>query len=660
MKRLIVAISLIVTFFTLDAQNDTLMTIAGQAVTSGEFLRIYNKNNSVETISDKKSVEDYLDLFINFKLKVVEAEALGMDTIDKFQRELGGYRNQLEKPYFIDLSIQDKLVKEAYDRSQYDVRASHILIMVGKDANPADTLMAYKKIEKIRNDIVSGKTTFEEAARTKSEDPSVKMNLGDLGYFTVFQMVYPFENAAFNTPVGEVSDIVRTRYGYHILKVNDKRKAKGEVLVAHIMVALAKDADTITAKAAEKKIGMIYDKLQKGEKFEELAQLYSDDKASAKKGGELQWFGTSHMVPVFEEASFSLENKGDYSKPVKTDFGWHIIKLLDRRAPQTFEESEKKIKDRVAADMRSRLSKDAVLNKLKAEYGYKLNPKSMDEMYANINAGIFSGEWKLESINKLKKTLFSLNDSAYSQQAFGIFLEKNTRTKRKEEEVKVFINRMFDLYVENELKAVERENLPNKYDEYRYLLQEYHDGILLFDLTEKMVWSKAIEDSVGLAEFYARNKEKYMWGQRAEAEIFQAKDAKTLSKLKKLLAKKDAKGYSAEDILKMLNKKDSAAVELIAEKVYSKGDYALLDEANETLKFFENPDAKAPIYFEKATKLVFIDKIIPTSYKLLGEAKGQITADYQDELEKQWIKTLREKYPIVINEKVWEVIKANN
>ena len=288
MKNIAIYLVLILTFSQAFAQDDTLLTINNKAITDGEFLRIYQKNNNTGNVIDKKSIEEYLDLFINFKLKVAEAESLGMDTLPKFIKELGGYKAQLEKPYFTDKNVDERLVKEAFERQQYDIRASHILIMVAKDATPADTLAAYKKIALIRKQVVDGKKNFETLAKQKSEDPSAKQNGGDLGFFTVFQMVYPFENAAYNTKVGDVSEIVRTRYGYHILNVVDKRKAQGEVQVAHIMIALPKGADSVKVKAAQKKINMIYSKLEKGEKFNGLAQLYSDDKGSAKKGGKLQ------------------------------------------------------------------------------------------------------------------------------------------------------------------------------------------------------------------------------------------------------------------------------------------------------------------------------------------------------------------------------------
>lgn len=658
MKNITIYLSLFLLAFQGFGQNDTLLTINNKAITDGEFLRIYQKNNTTGNVIDKKSIDEYLDLFVNFKLKVAEAESRGMDTLKSFKRELGGYKNQLEKPYFTDKNIDERLVKEAYERQQYDVRASHILIMIGPDASSADTLVAYNKIKAIRKQIVDGKKDFGKIAAQKSEDPSARQNGGDLGYFTVFQMVYSFENAAYNTEVGKVSEIVRSRYGYHILKVVDKRKAKGEILVAHIMVALPKEADSEKIKAGETKINMIYAKLENGEGFKEMAQLYSDDKSSAKQGGKLQWITAGKMPPEFDKTAFSLENRGDFSKPIKTGFGWHIIKLLDKKETKKYEESEKSLRDRIKNDMRARTSQVAVYNRLKKEYNYKLNTKRFADFYRVIDKSIFAGQWDKSQAKSLNKVLFTLNDLAYSQQIFVDYLEKNTKGKRNEKSVRAFLDKMYKIYIENELKVIEREHLAEKFPEYRYLLQEYHDGILLFDLTDQEVWSKAIEDSSGLSNFYEKNKANYMWGQRVEAQVYSAKDAKTLSKLKKLLAKKDAKGYTNEYILMTLNKKDSTAVELINEDIYSKEDYAIMDEANEAQHFFDSNSLNTPLFFEKDTKLVFVSKIIPITNKKLDEAKGQITADYQDYLEKEWIKELRKKYSVNVNQSVWDKIKA--
>jgi len=645
--------------FSLKAQDDTLLIINDKAISVGEFTRIFEKNNqTTNNLVDKQSisVEEYLDLFINFKLKVTEAEFLKMDTLHQFIRELKSYRHQLEKPYFTDTTVNEKLIKEAFERQQWDIDASHILIMVAEDAAPKDTLIAYNKIKNIRDLIVKQKNDFNKIARTKSEDPSAKQNQGHLGYFTVFQMVYPFENAAYNTPIGNVSNIVRTRYGYHIVKVHNKRKAQGIVKVAHIMVGLTKKPDSTEIAAAQKKINLIYSKIQNGEDFGKLAETYSDDKSSSRSQGILPEFGTGRMVAAFEKAAFALKKEGEISKPIQTSFGFHILKLVRKKNFDNFKQNKKSIAGKVKRDMRARTSFLAVLNRLKKEYKYTVNQKNLDIYSRLISSDIFTGKWDTTKIAKLNAPLFTIGDSTFSQTLFSQYLIKKSKSKKDVEPINIYVTKLFNNYVNEEIKKIETINLPNKYPEFRYLLQEYHDGILLFDLTDKKVWSKAVNDTSGLEKFYKENKENYKWGYRIEADIYQTKNASLMSELKKMLQKATKKGWTKEYILLKLNKKDSSNVELIASKMYKKGDYALTDDANKVLHQFEKT-IETPQTFTKDNQLVYIHKSIIPTYKKLNEARGKIIADYQDELEKLWVKQLRKKFKVEIRQNVWKKTK---
>ena len=310
-------------------ESPVLLTIADEQVTLAEFERIYRKNNN-EASLNRQTPEEYLDLFINFKLKVKEAESLGMDTTTKFINELEGYRKQLAKPYLTDDETKEIMIQEAYQRSKLDINASHILIKLSEFATPEDTLAAYIKITEIRDRILSGED-FETVAKATSEDQSVNRNGGNLGYFTAFAMIYPFETIAYNTSVGEISMPFKTNYGYHILLIHDKRPARGQVKVAHIFVRNPEGMSEEQKKEAYEKTQMIYDSLQMGTDFAYMASTYSEDPSSARNGGETPWFGTGRMFPEFEDACFSIEEKGDINKPFKSMLGWHIIKLLDKK-----------------------------------------------------------------------------------------------------------------------------------------------------------------------------------------------------------------------------------------------------------------------------------------------------------------------------------------
>ncbi len=648
MKTLLNTLIILLLSSSLWAQDTTLFSIDNHPFSKGEFERIYLKNNSMTSLEKNKSLEDYLELYINFKLKVLEAEKQGLDTLSKFKREYLGYKKQLERPYFSDKEVTKALIKEASERQYYDVRASHILIGLKAGATPKDTLKAYKKAQNIKRQLEKG-ADFEKLAQTHSTDPSVKKNKGDLGYFTVFQMVYPFENAAYNTPIGKISDLVRTRYGYHILKVTDKRKALGKVKVAHIMVGLNKNPTSVQKKAAEQKIQMIYKKLKKKEDFKELAKLYSDDKNTAPKGGELNWFGTGKMVPSFEKQAFSLENKGDFTKPFRTAFGWHILTLLDKKDFVGLKENSADLATAVRRDMRSSKSEASAYAKIKKDYNYVPYTKNLNNLKKRIDDSLFKGGWNGSSLKHLERTLFELDNHRYTQQGFVDFLTERVKTPNAGDNVDNFVQFMYDDYLKRQLKKVKVKHLPEENAEYKYLLQEYYDGILLFDVTNKEVWDKAVKDSIGLTVFYDEHKQDYMWGIRVKAEVFETKNKKIQSKLQKFLKKRYKKSYDLNKVLSVLNKKDSTAVSLIKEDVFSEGDYAILDEANKTYSFFAKKGLKMPLIITEKSRVVYISEQFNPEPKPLDLIKGKITADYQDAIEKEWIKSLRKKSQVKIN-----------
>lgn len=618
------------------------MTVGNTKVTLSEFESVYKKNPVKGQTSDKKAVQDYLELFINFKLKVKEAEELGLDTSTAFKNELAMYRRQLAAPYLSDKDVNEKLLKEAYDRMQTDIRASHILINLDENALPKDTVKAWNKIIELRNRIVKGAEEFDVVARKHSQDPSAKDNGGDLGYFTALQMVYPFETVAYNTKVGEVSMPVRTKFGYHIIKVVDKRPAQGEILVAHIMVKANTGIPATDSIAAKNRIDEIYTKVKegKGENFAELASQFSDDKASAKKGGELPWFGSYRMPVEFEQAAFALEKNGDFSQPMKTRYGWHIIKRLDKRGVGKFEDIKNDLKTRISKDSRSQQGRASLIAKLKKDYNFTEYTANRDEMKPLIDSTFFSGKWSSEKARNYTKPLFVINGTErFSQYDFAKYLESH-QTRRPKTDVAVVLNSAYKDFVNESLIAFEEKNLDKKYPEFRALMQEYRDGILLFDLMEKKVWSKAVKDTAGLKEFHAKNKEKYLWEERADASIYTCTDKEVAEKARKMAAK----GINEDKILEKLNKKNKEAVK-IDRKLFVKNEDSRID-AN------WNPSISRNL--EEGGKVIFVvtHKIVPPTPKTLQEAKGLVTSDYQTYLEKQWTAELRKKYPVEVNKEL--------
>ena len=658
MKKLICTV--VIAFISLNAvaqkTSRTLLNIGNEEVSVDDFLSIYNKNRTAGEDIDPKTLDEYVDLFVNFKLKVKEAEALGMDTVPSFVKELAGYRKQLANPYLVDNEAGEQLVVEAYNRMKQEIKASHILISVAADASSSDTLKAYNKLSKLRKEIVNG-ADFSAYAKQYSQDPSAKENGGNLGYFSAMYMVYPFENAAYNTAVGEVSEIVRTRFGYHILKVNDNRLSRGEVKTAHIMVKFPKPSGQNTQedlKLAEVKINEIYAKITtESADFAEMAKQYSDDKNNASKGGALPWFGTNRMVESFENAAFEIENIGDIAAPIVTPYGWHIIQLIDKKGLGTFDQEKEEIKKKVEKDSRAQVKRTSLVNKLKKEYQYKLNKSAFNEMKTIVSPDFISGKWSLkENAKRLSKTIFTLEETKYTQADFAYYLMKSIRKLKSKNKVQTaaFVDDSFATWSEESVIAYENNNLENKYNDFRLLMQEYRDGILLYELTDTKIWSKAVKDTTGLKEFYAANQHNYMWDKRVEAKVINCKNENIACKVYNKLRK------SNPDLAKIqskMNKKSPLNMD-VKGGLYLQGQNVFVDSVEWVVGVSDVMQDNDNV------KLVYITEVLEAQVKALNEAKGLITSDYQDALEQAWLKELKSKYKVEINNYVLDLVKTNN
>jgi len=637
--------------------NETLMTIAGKPVTVGEFMSIYQKNNIKGEPVDKKSMDDYLELFINFKLKVLQAEMLGLDTVSSFVKELDGYRDQLAKPYLTDEATMNHLIQEAYERKKLDLRASHIYFRVKPDASPQDTLNAYNKAKEAREKILKGEP-FENAVMEYSEDPSakdreataqhpfMKGNRGDLGYFTVFDMVYPFETAAYNTEPGQISKIIRTDYGYHIIKVTDRVTALGDFVVAHLFLGIPKGATAADSARVKAKIDTLYTQLKAGANFEELVKANSEDKGSSPKGGVLPKRGVNRLMPEFIAAIAKIRNVGDFSEPVLTPgYGWHIVKLTERKPIGTFDEEKAELKQRVQKDSRAQQVTNAVIARIKTEYNFTENPKAKEAFYSLVTDSIFSGRWESPGNLEKNQMMFKIGSTAYTQQQFAEYLVLKQK-KGDKKDIHIYVNNMYEDFAEESLLKYENGLLEQKYPDFKALMKEYRDGILLFDLTDQKVWSKAIKDTTGLQDYYLKNKYNYMWGQRVEASIFTLKNISLSQKVKNFIKS----NLKEDEILKEINS-DSAKVLSFESGKFSKKDNPYIDSITWVPGISKDFSVKDGIVF------VNIKRVIKSEPKSLNEARGLITADYQNYLEKEWIRDLRTKYPVAVNREVLAKIK---
>jgi peptidyl-prolyl cis-trans isomerase SurA len=643
-KQLILVLSVLFSI-QLSAQNDdSVIEIDGKKVSKSEFLQIYLKNNNAPKY-DQQSLDEYMELFKKFKLKVAEAEALGYDTIPKLKKELEGYRKQLAQPYLIDSSQNSYLVNQAYERMKTEIRASHILIRVEENALPEDTLRAFNKIMALKKRIEAGED-FAAVAKSKggSEDPSAQRNNGDLGFFTAFQMVYQFEEAAYTTPVGSISNPVRTKYGYHILKIADQRPARGTMKAAHIMIAVAKDASEEEKVSAQKKVDEIYAKLKNGESFATLASEFSDDGQTAEKGGELPLFGTgttTRMVPEFEEAAFALKNDNDISQPVKTDVGFHIIKRLQWTPLRTFAELKKEIQSKVNKDDRAISTQLSFITKMKKSYGFADNfAKTSKWFVQNIDTNYVKGKWNASKL-KSDKVMFTLADQKFTQKQFAKYLEKNYRAVRSTDN-RTLVEKQYANFQKAEILAYEERQLDNKYPEFKALMKEYHDGILLYEVMTDKVWNKAIKDTAGLRVYFNANNNKYVWGERANAYVYECTSKEVAAKVATLL-KSDT--ISSKTIIGIINKDSELNLRVRTGKFETATTSYL---KNQVIKKGVNP-----VYqFENKFYVVKVDELLPAGPKLLSEAKGAATSDYQTYLEKQWLEEIAKKHPIIVNKQV--------
>jgi peptidyl-prolyl cis-trans isomerase SurA len=620
-----------------------LISIGNNAVYVDEFLHMLSKNrefkNSESKISEAEFQEN-LDLFINYKLKVKEAESLGLDKTEEFAREFEIFKDDLTQPFLIKNSLQEGELMKAYNRMKEVVKASHILLQFPPNANQADSISVLRMALKLKEEAEKG-ADFNQLAFEHSDDPSAKDNRGNLGYFTALQMVSAFEDAAFSMQVGQISDPITTNFGYHIIKLEDRQPNPGEVKVSHILVR-SQGNDPVTEERILRKVSEIYTELQKPENsWEEICKLYSEDSGTKSSGGSLPWIGLGAVIPEFERAAFSLQEEGEISPPVKTPFGYHIIRLEDKKPLASYEEMESSIKSRILRDSRSTLIQSQVIAIQKSKYGYVEN----ESLVENINK-LFSSTARpeigktLETKSLLDSVLFSINRTPNTVKSLLDFIEEDRQVVRTN--TQNYFKTWFDKYVEVRLQEAEINDLMTNNTEYRLMIQEYRDGILLFSLMNEQVWQKAIEDSLGQVSFYQENVGRYQWNERVQALIVtMAKDESTPS-VRRFLADKKYQSNLVDRLENTFLLNNPLAF-TISEGIYEWQQHPILKNADLTKNFQE-------LRLENKTYLVVLgDKILPGP-KRFEETRGKVIQDYQEFLDKKLISSLKEKYAVEINE----------
>lgn len=625
------------------AFNKVALKINGKPVTLDEFNYLFTKNRDLKAAVDSQQLADYVNLFVAYKLKVEDALSRRMDTLSAFRNELAGYRAQLAAPYLTDTSADARVLSEAYSYMKSDIRASHILVALRPDATPADTLEAYNKALDIRSKVIAN-PAFDSLARIYSTDPSAKSNGGDLGYFTAFRMVYPFEKAAYKLAVGEVSAPVRTKFGYHIIKVTEKRPARGEVKVAHIMALVPKNGTEADWESGLARISSVREKIMRGADWVKAAAENSDDKGTANSGGEIPQFGIGRIFPVLEDAAFSMTTIGEVSQPVRTPVGWHILRLLEKHPVGSFEEVKADLKTKIARDERVLEGQASFVETLKRNYGYKVNQKNVDAVARLIDTTFNSGKWSAECAAKMGKPVFSYAKQKVSQYELAKYL--GSRQGQNIADQKAFVDEAVKAMASEKMLAFESSKLDEKFPRFRYLMNEYHDGILLFDISDKTVWTKASKDTTGLAAFFEKSKAKYTKPLVVHAAVATFPDSASAMNARAGLLVMDLTLVPLDSLRSTLTSKYDGAN--FASGWYNPADHQLIS--------LVNPLVKGVHYVETANHaigLVVLDRVETNFIPPMDEVRGMVISEYQDELDRQWVEQLKAKYPVVVD---WKAI----
>jgi peptidyl-prolyl cis-trans isomerase SurA len=620
------------------------MIVDGKNIEAGEFIRMYNKSREP---GKKPDVDSYLQQFTVFKLKVAEALNEGIDTTRSFRKELNGYRNQLAQNYLTDTQSKEKLLQKAFQRSLTEINAWHILIALPGEATPEDTLKAWQKASDIRERIIKGEP-FESVARGTSDDKSVKINGGNLGYLSVFQMIMPFEDAAYSLKKGAISMPVRTPYGYHIITVTNRRPSRGRIKVAHIMKAVPPGTNEKDALKAKLAIDSIYTLLKRGASFSELARKNSDHKESADKGGELDWFGTGEIISDFSEAAFAVSDTGKYSEPVHTVYGWHIIKLLDKKAPGTYEEMRSFLESKINQSYLNSISEKSFIEKLKKEYHFQINYSNYTWFLNHTDTLIIKGLKTYNRTDIPAGNIYSFANQHITTNEFADFVEKRG-SMIVTKDSSVFINRLIETRASDHLKSYENFLLENKYPEFRYLMNEFHDGMLLFEISGKKVWNRVSNDSSGVHQYYEDHKNNWLSRKGIEAKIYTLKshdgEKLLISAFNKYSQKADF-----DDILGKKFNKPNDTLLFIQEGKWFKGDNPEIDKIDWI-------DGSHPFMRDGFPAVLLIKKVLEPMPLNFEDVHAEVITGYQEFLESEWTGQLNKKYNVKIDNLVLDEVR---
>ncbi len=647
MIKKIISLLVLTAFYTSSfsqEKKDILFTVNEEPTYTSEFVNVFNRNLDLVVDDTQKNVEGYLPLFIDYKLKIKEAYSQELDKKEEYINEFAKYQDQLSKKYIYDNRVTSELIREGYDRGLEEIYANHVLILINDNASPEDTLVAYNKIKAVYEKAKKGED-FVTLVKKYSEEPGAKKTGGDLGYFSAFQMVYPFETAAYNTKVGEISEIVRTTFGYHIIKVNDKRAKQPKINVSHIMIFSNKNQKV---ENPEERINELYAMIMQGESFESIAKQFSEDKGTGVKGGEIKTFGMGDLkAPLFEKAAYSIKEEGEILKPIESSFGWHIIRLNKRNSIPSFEESKQEIEKKVTGGARAKIITQSVNDKIIKKYGYKEGTSYSPFFNTYLTDSIFKKTWVLTPISSEDNTtLFTIGEKEITYSDFAKYISERQKLSKR---YTLMDNMLRDYYKEFKNKEIinyYEEALEEENQEYASIINEYRNGLLVFDVMNENIWKVAKEDSIGLIKYYENTKSNYNWKKRVDVDILSATDEKFASKAKSLLEA----GTEIPEIKEQLNV--DGKVNVIITTGIFEIDQSELPQGFEAIKGISKTYKR-----DSSSIVVNVKEVLEPSTKEYEDVKGNVLSNYQTYVEKKWMESLRGKYIVKINKKALKRVK---
>lgn len=623
--------------FAASKKDPVLMTVNGEPVTLSEFEYMYHKNNQQQVA--KMPLEKYVDMFTVYKLKVADAKAEGIDTTASFQREFNGYRNELLFPFLLDTVAEENLAKEQYERMKWNVKASHIMMKLGN--NIADGNKIKARLDSIRNCILAGQS-FEELALKYSIDPSVKRNKGSMGYISVGRFPWQFEDACYTTPVGEVSQVFATDYGYHIVKVYDRRPDEGKVLAEHILKLYPRNATQTQKDSVAALADSIYKVVKNGADFEDVAKRESQDPGSARKGGQLPWFGRGEMVPEFESVAFELP-KDSISEPFATVYGVHIVKKLDSKKVGTYDEMRQQVMNMLKSGPKGNVAYQSRVEQLKKKYRFMINTELVNRLKSEVTSPNQLDSAFIAKYENSTEKLFSVNDVNYPLSL--LIKEVRNLGRMKDDLAYVTIDSKINQLGTTRVVECEKDSVEANDADIHNLINEYRDGMLLFEVSNRKVWNKGATDLEGLEAYFEANRDKYRWTEPKFKGYLVQTTGDSITKLVKARL-----GSIGTDSLTRVLRRDYGKFLKIEKLLVSKGENAMVDS-------YVFGGAKVAPDNKKYTDYFVCDYKVIAQPEEVADVRGTVVSDYQNELEKQWVEQLKQQYPVKIDKKVYKKIE---